>query len=136
MVDTLHGLERGELSPRQQDSQAATMAPILKKEDGRIEWTQTAEEVARRTRGLRPWPGAFTTFRGAHLTLWMALPTAAHSTEDIAPGTLVVADGKLMVVCGGCTLLEVKELQLAGRKRVSTKDFLNGIRLKTDDILK
>ncbi len=135
MVETLRGLAAGNIQPYPQDSQAATLAPILKKEDGRIDWLLTAEVVARRVRGLRPWPGAYTTFRGTQLTLWLASPAADLSLVDLPVGAPIVVQGKLMVACGSRTLLELKELQLAGRKRVSARDFLNGIRLKPDDIL-
>lgn len=135
MVETLHSLEKGVIHPRPQDAEDATRAPILKKEDGRIHWSLTAEDNARRVRGLRPWPGAFTTFRGAQLNLWLASPAPIPAPEHLAPGTIMVAGGILLVVCGRRTVLEVKELQLAGRKRVSARDFLNGVRLKPDEKL-
>src|SRR6266566_3152714 len=72
MVETLARLERGEIEPSPQDHALATLAPILKKEDGRIDWSRTAEEIARRVRGLRPWPVAHTTFRGKTLRIWSA----------------------------------------------------------------
>ena len=127
--ETLRGLESGELRPRPQNSEAATLAPILKKEDGRINWSLRADEIARQIRGLRPWPGAFTTFRGAHLHLWMATPSPATAPTSLAVGAAMVIEGRLMVACGDRTMLEVRELQLAGRKRVSARDFLNGARL-------
>jgi len=135
MVETLHGLEKRTIHPRPQDAHAATLAPILKKEDGLINWSQTAEEIARRVRGLRPWPGAFTTFRDAHLSLWLAKAAPGPAPSNLAVGTMMAADGKLLVVCGGHTMLEVTELQLAGRKRVPARDFLNGVRLKPDEKL-
>ncbi|MHB8655404.1 MAG: methionyl-tRNA formyltransferase [Terriglobia bacterium] len=135
MVETLHELESGKIHPRPQDVEMATRAPILKKEDGRIHWSLTAEDNARRVRGLRPWPGAFTTFRGAHLNLWLATPAPIPAPKDLAAGTIMVVGGILLVVCGRGTVLEVKELQLAGRKRVSARDFLNGVRLKPDEKL-
>src|SRR5207249_2636197 len=67
IVETLHKLEPGQIEPRPQDDLQATLAPMLKKEDGRIDWSWTAEEISRRVRGLRPWPGAYTTFRGKGL---------------------------------------------------------------------
>jgi methionyl-tRNA formyltransferase len=135
MVETLRGLAAGKIQSHPQDSQAATLAPILKKEDGRIDWSQTAEVVARRVRGLRPWPGAHTTFRGTQLRFWVASPAVGTSPGDLPEGAPIVVEGKLMVACGGRTLLELKELQLAGRRRISVRDFLNGIRFKPEDIL-
>ena len=132
IVETLHELESGKIRPRPQDAQA-TLAPMLKKEDGWINWIQTAEEIARRVRGLRPWPGAFTKFRGAQLNLWMAKVAPDPAPADLGVGTIKLAVGKLLVVCGGHTMLEVTELQLAGRKRVPARDFLNGIRIQPNE---
>lgn len=135
MVETLRGLEQSKLVPRPQDPQLATYAPILKKEDGRIDWSRTAEEISWRVRGLRPWPGAYTTFRSKNLHIWSAAPMPARSLEGHLPGALVVDHDQLSVVCREGTLLELKELQLEGRKRLSGRDFLNGIRLAPGEML-
>jgi len=108
---------------------------MLNKDDGRLDWSPRAEEVSRRVRGLRPWPGAFTTFRGNHMHVWMAT-----ATPDVAPaipsaGTMLVDNGRLKVVCGERTTVEIKELQLAGRKRISAHDFLNGFHLRPGEKL-
>ncbi len=129
MVETLRRLERGDLMPQPQDNSLATLAPMLKKEDGVIDWAQTAREIWGRVRGLRPWPGAYTTFRGENLHIWAGSPAATPALSNTNPGTLVAEHGKLSVVCGQGTLLEVRELQLAGRKRLAARDFLNGVRL-------
>lgn len=135
MADTLRGLENGTVQARPQDATAATMAPMLRKEDGRIDWSQKAEEVSRRVRGLRPWPGAFTTFRGNQLQVWMALATHDPAPAVPTPGTILDHSGRLMVVCAERTTLEIKELQLSGRKRISARDFLNGVRLRPGEKL-
>jgi methionyl-tRNA formyltransferase len=129
MVETLRGLERGEIQPQPQEHALATLAPRLKKEDGRIDWTLPAEQVWWRVRGLRPWPGAYTTFRGKNLHLWSAARPAPGAPSAQERGTLVVDRKKLYVVCGQGTLLEVQELQLEGRKRISARDFANGVHL-------
>ena len=129
MVETLRGLERGEITPRPQDSSQATLAPMLRKEDGRIDWSLTTEEISRRVRGLQPWPGAYTSFRGKRLQIWVAQPAAAGSQAALQPGTLEAQSGKLFIACGAGSRLEAMELQLEGRKRVSARDFLNGVRL-------
>ncbi|MBZ5516035.1 MAG: methionyl-tRNA formyltransferase [Acidobacteriia bacterium] len=128
MVETLRRLERGEITPRPQDHSQATMAPMLKKEDGRIDWNLLARAISWRVRGLRPWPGAYTTFRGKNLHVWSAAVANAPAS-DLVPGTLLGGGRKLSVVCGQGTQLELKEVQLEGRKRLSTRDFLNGVRL-------
>jgi methionyl-tRNA formyltransferase len=129
MVETLRGLEQGTITPRPQDSSRATLAPMLRKEDGRIDWSLAAEEIARRVRGLQPWPGAYTSFRGKRLELWAARPAAGGSKAAAQPGMLEAQSGKLWIACRAGTRLEVTELQLEGRKRVSARDFLNGVRL-------
>jgi methionyl-tRNA formyltransferase len=129
MIDTLRRLARGDLQPRPQDHTLATLAPMLKKEHGRIDWPLKAEEIWWRVRGLRPWPGAYTTFRGQNLHVWAAArPTAAEPCH-LEPGTLVADHGRLLVACGQGTLLEVLEVQREGRKRLSGREFLNGVRL-------
>jgi methionyl-tRNA formyltransferase len=135
MVETLRGIERGDLQPQPQDNSLATLAPMLKKEDGRIDWKLRAEEVWGRVRGLRPWPGAYTTFRGKNLHIWAANRPAATASCGLEPGTLLADQGKLQVACGQGTLLPVHELQLEGRKRLPTRDFLNGVRLSPGEKL-
>lgn len=128
LIETLKGLGRGEIKPRPQDARVATLAPRLKKEDGRIDWKLSAEEIERRVRGLRPWPGAYTTFRGKNLQIWAANVEPGQAPDGLEPGALVELAGKMSVACGNQSLLEIKELQLESRKRVSARDFLNGFR--------
>ena len=129
MVETLRPLDRGAVVPRLQDSALATLAPLLKKEDGEIDWNLTAEQIGRRVRGFYPWPGAHTEFRGKHLHLWAVQVVNKPAPERSSPGDLLMEEGALIVGCGGATLLNVLELQLEGRKRLSAHDFINGVRL-------
>ncbi len=135
MIETLRGLERGEITPRPQDHSQATLAPMIKKEDGRIDWKMTAQEIAWRIRGFRPWPGAYTTFRGKNLHIWAVAVHSGETHVPAEPGALATAAGKLLVGCGAGTRLEVKELQVEGRKRLSAKDFLNGVHLAPGEML-
>jgi len=135
MVETLRRLELGDLQPQPQDHALATLAPMLKKEDGRIDWTLPAEAIWWRVRGLRPWPGAYTTFRGKNLHLWAAARPTTQPPCGLEPGTLLSEHGKLHLACGQGTLLEVRELQLEGRKRLSARDFLNGAHLEPGEKL-
>jgi methionyl-tRNA formyltransferase len=135
MVKTIRGLEQGEIVPRPQDSSLATLAPMLKKEDGKIDWSLKAEEIARRVRGLQPWPGAYTALRSKKLQIWAARPEVPPVPKPLEPGRLKGSGGKLDVACGGGTLLEVIELQLEGRKRISARDFLNGVHLRPGEKL-
>ena len=135
MIETLRNLERGEVTPRPQDSQFATMAPRLKKEDGLIDWTCPADELARRVRGLIPWPGAYTSFRGKHLHIWRAEPVAAAGGSVLTPGTISTEGGRLAVACGEGTLLVLHEVQLEGRRRLLARDFVNGARVESGETL-
>lgn len=128
MVETLRGLECSEITPRPQDHSQATLAPPLKKEDGRIDWNLPAREISWRVRGLRPWPGAYSTFRGKNFHIWSAA-VGGTVPSQLVPGTLSAGAGKLAVACGQGTQLELREVQLEGRKRLAARDFLNGIRL-------
>ncbi|HEX7957987.1 MAG TPA: methionyl-tRNA formyltransferase, partial [Pyrinomonadaceae bacterium] len=134
LVETLERF--GEIEPRRQDDTEATLAPILRREDGLIDWSLGAFEVERRVRGFQPWPNAHTTYKGRRLILWRAEPHAREAgLGDAAPfeegaeaaGTLVVArGGELFVACGGGTTLKVLELQPEGKQRMHARDFING----------
>jgi methionyl-tRNA formyltransferase len=131
LIATLSGLSRGSIMPVKQDSSQATLAPILKKEDGRIDWTRPAAEIHNRVRGLLPWPGAYTSFRGQSLHVWKA--RVAEATAS-APGRLVPGR-KLIAGCGDSTALELLEVQLEGRKSMSGEAFANGQHLSENEIL-
>jgi methionyl-tRNA formyltransferase len=135
MVETLPRLMRAEIQPQPQNHARATFAPILKKEDGRIDWLLRAEEIGWRVRGLRPWPGAYTSLRSKNLHIWSAVPVPGQAGPRHEPGTLLPDRGNLRVVCGEGTLLEVNELQLEGRKRMRARDFLNGVRITAGEKL-
>jgi len=124
MVETLHGLVSGTIHPHSQDSAKATLAPVLKKEDGRIDFQLTAQEVRNRLRGFQPWPGAFTTFRGKNLHLW----SARLAPNKLVAGELAVEADRLIAGCGEGTALEMLEVQMEGRKRMSARDFVHGYR--------
>ena len=125
MVETLQRLEAGKLSPTPQDHSRATLAPILKKEDGRIDFSRSAQEIHDRMRGFQPWPGAFTTYRGKSLAINSARPLLPGS-ELIPPSRLRLLDNKLLVGAARDTSLEVLELQPEGKKKMSAADFING----------
>ncbi len=133
LVETLAGLEAGTILPRKQDPALATWAPILKKEDGRIDWTLPATVIHNRARGLQPWPGAFSTFRGQTLNVWKT--RAGSETVSAPPGAIVAARKRLLVACGGGSCLELLELQMEGRKRIPADAFLNGQRVKENEVL-
>jgi methionyl-tRNA formyltransferase len=124
MVETLRGLESGTIRPQQQDNEQATLAPILKKEDGRIDFGRSAQEIYNRLRGFQPWPGAFTSFRGKGLNVTAIRP----ASEPIPRAQLLVKNGQLFVGCGNNSAIELLELQPEGKKRISARDFIHGYR--------
>jgi methionyl-tRNA formyltransferase len=115
--------------PQAQNDLEASFAPIMKKEDGLISWMLGADEIARRVRGFQPFPTTFTYLEDKKLTLWKAEKIEQASSGGI--GELVEAKGEtLLVTCGGGSVLKIEELQLEGKRRMTTRDFLNGIKLK------
>ena len=133
LVETLDGLAAGAIAPQKQDPAQATYAPLLKKEDGLIDWRQPAASIHNRVRGLQPWPGAHTTFRGQALHVWKARVAAGSAAMAVPPGR-VAAVRPLTVACGSGAL-EILELQIEGRKRMSAADFANGQRLSDNEVL-
>jgi methionyl-tRNA formyltransferase len=131
MVETLRGLQARTIHPRPQDHAKATMAPILKKEDGQIDFRRPAAEILNRLRGFQPWPGAFTTLRGKNLQVWNAV-----SLQRALPvGELLVEADRLFVGCGTGTVLELLEVQAEGKKRMPARDFVHGYRPSTGERL-
>ena len=130
LVETLAGLPAVTV---QQDNSQASPAPILRKEDGRIDWELSARGIANRLRGFTPWPGAFTTFRGEMLKAIRA--RAADEMADKAPGTLLPRKRQLLVACGGGTTLELLEVQMEGRNKISVEAFLNGFHPLDNEVI-
>ena len=133
MLATLAGLKNGAVTPRPQDDAKATLAPILKREDGLLDFSRNAVDAWNRLRGFQPWPGAFTTFRSKVLHLHAALP--ASGVGDIAPAHFGIENSRLLLGFGHATALEVQELQLEGKKRMSARDFINGYHPRSDEAL-
>jgi methionyl-tRNA formyltransferase len=132
IVDSLLRLDRGEISPQPQDSEKATYAPILKKEDGRIDWTRTAQQIYNRMRGFAPWPGVYSTFRGQTCHLW-GRPEKIEASKESAPGEIIFSAKDAFVICGAGTYLRLQFVQLEGRKRITAREFANGARLEPGD---
>lgn len=127
MLETLSGLEANSVQARPQDHRLATLAPILQREDGRIDWNRPAQEIYNRWRGFQPWPGAFTSLRGKKLTIHGMRPQENASFNERVPGTLLRDQNRLLIACGDASWLEVLEMQMEGKRRIPAKDFLNGI---------
>jgi methionyl-tRNA formyltransferase len=130
-VETLRGLETGSVHPRQQVHAHATLAPILKREDGLIDFSRRATEILNRLRGFQPWPGAYSKFRGRNLQVWKAV----IADRALPLSELKVEGERLVVGCGEGTAIELLEVQLEGKKRTPASDFLRGYRLRPGERL-
>ena len=131
MIETLHSLRAGTVHARAQDDAAASHAAVLKREDGLIDFTRPATVIYNRLRGFQPWPGAYTHFRQKSLHVWWAVP----SSQAGNPGELSVQDDRLFAACGEQSSLELLEVQLEGKKRVSARDFVHGYHPRTGEKL-
>jgi methionyl-tRNA formyltransferase len=140
MVETLRGIENGQVHGTPQDDSRATLAPILQKEDGRMDFARAADDLFNRLRGFQPWPGAFTLFRGKTLQIHRAQPADGVNS---APGQITVEGARFFVGCGRDkdkddetgTALELIEVQLEGKRRMTAQEFINGYRPKSGDYL-
>jgi len=130
LVEALDALAAGRVVPQPQDNSQATYAPMLKKEDGRIDWRRSAVQIHNQVRGMQPWPGAYSIFRGGSLHIWCARPTEAAGHP---PGTLLRI--KPLLVAFRVGALELIEVQMEGRKRMPAADFANGQRLVENEVL-
>lgn len=142
MVRTLAGLESGAVKPVAQNDSRATKAPLLKKEHGKVDWSWGASQIYNRIRGLVPWPGAYTTFRGKLLHVWWGkpVPTPAGVVQPPPPGTMMVEKNQTFVACGPeggerASWLHLLQVQLADRKRVAAVDFVNGMHVTSGEKL-
>lgn len=129
--DALKQLEAGTLPRIPQDHAEASHAPILTREDGLIDWSAPVAGIAARTRGFQPWPGCHTTLDGARVSIWKAKPFSGTLPAEAVPGTVVEVSPSAIVIACGDGALAVEELQMEGRKRMSARDFANGLRLST-----
>jgi len=127
LVKTIDQLKAGTLKPIKQDDAGATMAPLLKKEDGLIDWTMSATSLANRVRGLSPWPGAYTFLGEERWNIWKAVPSAGTTVDQ--PGTIVTVNKQSILVATGEGVLEIREIQTANSKRMPVGQFLAGHRV-------
>lgn len=122
LVETVKGYAAGDIQPQEQDHEAATFCKLLKKEDGRIDWTRTAEEIDAQMRAYTPWPGTWTTWNDKMLKIHAA---TVSSESSIEPGQVEIKDNKLLIGTGS-TPLEVTNLQLEGKQRTTAETFIRG----------
>jgi methionyl-tRNA formyltransferase len=132
MVQTLGRLAHGTVAAQPQDHTQATLAPMLTREDGAIDFTRTAQQIYNRWRGFQPWPGAHTTLREKKL---IAHSISLSSQTDIEPGVLNVAGDQLFAGCGDRTSIVLEEIQLEGKRRMSASEFLRGFQIRSGERL-
>ena len=132
LLEAIGQIEAGTVRREKQRADEATLAPILKKEDGLVDWRRSSQEVYNRWRGFNPWPGAYTFFRGQQMSIGGARLAEGRAE---APGRVWEQKRRLFAGCGGGTALELLEVQLAGKKRMSAEAFLNGYALTENEML-
>ena len=136
VVETLAGLADGTIQPQPQNHEGATFAPLLNREDGRMDFAaRSATELYNRWRGFQPWPGAFTTLHGKKLIVHRMAVVHESFAEQLgiaAPGSVRVQNERLFACCAGNTWLELLEVQLEGKKRLDAAEFLRGNPLAAD----
>ncbi len=134
LIETLEKLDR--IEPREQPHELATLAPIMRKEDGRIDWTLPAAAIRNRIRGFQTFPTAFTMYRGRRLTIWQAENEIDEISTAGPCGSIVSANGgHIIIQCGDRTLLRVAEVQQEGKRRMAVRDFINGVKPVVGEIL-
>ncbi len=124
LMKTIAGIGEGTLEAIPQDNEKATMAPLMEKETGKIDWTQPAQAISNRVRGLDPWPGAFTFYKGERLRIWKAAVDDESGSGEA--GTVVRVDKEAIVAASGQGLLKITEIQPANGKRMAVRQFLAG----------
>ena len=119
------------LTPQPQNHVEATFAPIMKKEDGAINWNLTASEITNRVRGFQPFPTSYAKYQDKKITIWKAREFQISDFKfQIAGEILEAKTDKLLISCGKNSVLQIEELQIEGKRRMTVRDFLNGIRLQ------
>jgi methionyl-tRNA formyltransferase len=133
IVEALANID--DLHPMKQDDSKASFAPIMKKEDGLIDWSMSAVDIERRVRGFQPFPTSYSFYDKIRLTIWVASlgPARAQITD---PGTVIKADREaLLIACGRGDTLSIREIQPEGKRRMAINDFLNGAKINVGDVL-
>jgi methionyl-tRNA formyltransferase len=132
LLKAIAQIETGTVRPEKQCNEDASLAPILKKEDGQVDWQRSASEIYNRWRAFNPWPGAYTFFRGQQLSI--AAARLAEPKPGV-PGRVIAEKRHLFVECGQSSVLELLDVQAAGKKRMTAEAFLNGYQLVENEML-
>lgn len=134
MAEALEALALSTITPQKQDESKATLAPVLKREDGRIDFSRPAIEIYNRWRGFQPWPGIYTQFRGKKLVFHRMMPMELRGEESL-PARMLTDRDRLFVDCGKNTRLELLEVQLEGKRRMPAADFMRGHQVRNGERL-
>jgi methionyl-tRNA formyltransferase len=135
LLRALDGLAEADIQPRPQDDAEATYAPKLTKAQGAIDWTQPADVIERLVRAMTPWPGATTSWKGEAVKILRAVPRIGEIPAGAAPGSVITVESDRLVITAGRGAVEILDVQPAGRRRQSARQFLAGHRLKPGDLL-
>jgi methionyl-tRNA formyltransferase len=136
IIRTIEGIQNGAIRPVAQNSDQVSWAPRVTKEESLIPWNSNALEIHNRIRAMNPWPAAHTTFRGERLNIWRSHAAILTIVSHDTPGTFLgLSDSGMRVQCGEGTVLELMELQLPGKRRVTGREFASGARIKPGDVL-
>ena len=136
LIQTLDGLQRGTIKPVPQDDSRVSWAPRITKEMAEVSWHRRALDLHNQIRGMNPWPVAFANFHEGHLRIWRSLPAAGSTGSGMAPGTFLDhSRAGIYVQCGEGTVLEVLEVQLPAKGRVTGREFANGARLSPGQMI-
>ena len=135
IVEALALLEQGKLIPQKQQDDLSCYAPLIDKTMGEIDFSKDAETIDRQIRGMTPWPSAFTFYRGKQLKVWLAEPAIAENTFGRIPGEILQVSKDCVTVAAGKGALRIYELQLEGKKRMTARDFLLGVKMQPGEIL-
>lgn len=133
IVEALVLLEEGKLTPEKQNGEESCYAPMIEKGMGEIDFSKSAVAIDRKIRGMTPWPSAYTFYRGKQMKIWKAVPV----TEAVAhkPGEIIAVEKDSVLVATGEGALRIYELQLEGKKRMTTHDFLLGVKMQPGEVL-
>ncbi|MCM1056797.1 MAG: methionyl-tRNA formyltransferase [Firmicutes bacterium] len=135
ITEALSLLEQGKLTPEKQDDSQSCYAPLIGKSMGEIDFSKTAAEIDRLIRGMTPWPSAYTYLRGRQLKVWKAVPDGERDVSGHKPGEILSVDKESLTVATGRGTLQLLELQMEGKKRMSAHDFLLGVKPEQGEIL-
>lgn len=135
ILETLRLLPQGKLIPEKQRQEESSYAPLLEKSMGEIDFSKSAEEIDRQIRAMTPWPSAYTQYQGRQLKIWKEEPLAGETGSGGAPGEILETGKDFVTVAAGNGALRILELQIEGKKRMSVRDFLSGVRMQPGERL-